>query len=380
MKKINGSLQNYAWGSHYLLAELRGEKFPTVKPEAELWFGANALKPSTIDGIPLTTIISNDTERQLGRGQKDLPFLVKLLAAGEPLSIQVHPTKKQAERGFVQDNRRGISLTSTTRNYRDDNHKPEILIALDRFQALAGFRPLKKTADLFEAFSAPIIDRYLPMIKTEDESKGLCSIINSWFSMPEAERVAFINELMASVSIYKKKSNAKPWIVEVGNVISTLNEKYPYDVGVIIALLLNFVELKAGEAIFVDARQLHCYLGGLGVEVQANSDNVLRGGLTSKHVDVQELLKILSFSPLVNPIVKADSEGVYAAPINEFSVRIIRDKDEMLVGGKPYIVLCTKGTVTSGDGTLLTPGNAGWIAAADRKTMLKVEGDAIICC
>ncbi|MDK7213375.1 mannose-6-phosphate isomerase, class I [Corynebacterium pyruviciproducens] len=378
MKKLTGALRTYPWGSHTLLADLRGTTSPSPAPEAELWFGAHPASPSLIGSTELTDIIADDPVGQVGKSQGELPFLVKILAAGEPLSLQAHPTKEQAEKGFEQENEEGIDLSAPERNYRDRNHKPELLIALTEFTALAGFRPLEKTAELFGAFSCPTLDRYRLMVDSEDEGEGLRALLTTWVSIPRQARETLIDELVATIAAYQGRSEeTEPWIFEVGTQILALQERYPYDVGVLVALLLNFVRLTPGEALYLDAGQLHSYLGGLAIEVQANSDNVLRGGLTSKHVDVPELVRVLSFTSLEDPRVHADAHGLYRVPVSEFAVRRVAGPTLSIGGGNPQIVVCTKGTITAPDGVTLSAGEAGWIAASDAEQEVSIDGEAI---
>lgn len=378
MEKLTGALRTYPWGSNTLLADLRGTTSPSPAPEAELWFGAHPGGSSLIGDRPLTEIIAEDPEGQLGSNSTSLPFLVKILAAGEPLSLQAHPTKEQAVKGFARENEEGIDISAPERNYRDDNHKPELLIALSPFRALAGFRPLALTAELFAAFSCPTLDRYRLMVDCEDEGEGLRALLTTWVSIPRTARETLIGELVESIDGYIARADTKEWIVAVGEEIKALQERYPFDVGVLVALLLNLVELAPGEALYLDAGQLHSYLGGLAVEVQANSDNVLRGGLTSKHVDVPELVHVLSFTSLDDPRVQADADGRYSVPVDEFGVRHVADTDLNLAHGTPRIVVCVSGTVDASDGTTLAPGEAGWIAAGDPDTQLTVSGKAMI--
>ena len=222
MEKLTGALRTYPWGSHTLLADLRGDTSPSPAPEAELWFGAHPGGSSLIGDEPLTDIIANDPERQLGSHDTKLSFLVKILAAGEPLSLQAHPTKEQAEKGFARENAEGIELSAPERNYRDDNHKPELLIALTEFSALAGFRPLKQTAELFAAFSCPTLDRYRLMVDCDDEGEGLRALLTTWVSIPRAARETLIGELMDSIDGYISRADTQEWIVAVGMEIKAL--------------------------------------------------------------------------------------------------------------------------------------------------------------
>lgn len=368
MQKLTGTLRSYPWGSRTLIPELRGLPSPSSRPEAELWFGAHPVGSSTIGDLALTEIISADPVAALGsrvHGQygDSLPFLLKILAAAEPLSLQAHPSAEQAREGFERENRQGIPLNAGNRNYRDPRHKPELVVALTDFHAMVGFRPLGQTLELFAALECPELDRYLTILDPDSEEDSLRGLFTTWITIPATARRRLID---AIVSAARTQLDRGDWISGVLGTVLELQERYPGDIGVLGALLLNHLHLLPGQAVYLDAGHLHAYVSGLGVEVMANSDNVLRGGLTSKYVDVPELVRILDFGSLSDPVV-TDEDGEYVVPASEFRLlhSCVSDGDEMLVDHDgPSIALCVSGTVRLGD-LELNPGEAAWIPASD---------------
>ena len=384
MEHLEGALRPYPWGSHTLIAQLRGEPSPSPQPQAELWFGAHPAAPATVNGQGLDDAIAADPAAALGKRVQDahgdqLPFLVKLLAAAAPLSIQAHPSLEQAKEGFARENAEGIELNSPNRNYKDPNHKPELIVALTEFRALAGFRPVPDTAAFFAELSSPELDRYATLLPTDGEG-DLRALFTTLISLPHQPRVELIESVKRAAAELVDKRNAPEWMVEAAEVYLELNQTYPGDVGVLAALLLNVLTLAPGEAAFLRAGQLHAYLSGLGVEVMANSDNVLRGGLTTKHVDVPELVKVLDFSTLENPRADAAPShgGVeFQLPVDSFAVRIhaLDDGDTLAVDEDgPAIVLCTAGEVRGADGFVLTQGNGAWVPASEAATEITAAG------
>jgi len=367
-----------------LIAQLRGEPSPSPQPQAELWFGAHPAAPATVNGQGLDDAIAADPAAALGKRVQDahgdqLPFLVKLLAAAAPLSIQAHPSLEQAKEGFARENAEGIELNSPNRNYKDPNHKPELIVALTEFRALAGFRPVPDTAAFFAELSSPELDRYATLLPTDGEG-DLRALFTTLISLPHQPRVELIESVKRAAAELVDKRNAPEWMVEAAEVYLELNQTYPGDVGVLAALLLNVLTLAPGEAAFLRAGQLHAYLSGLGVEVMANSDNVLRGGLTTKHVDVPELVKVLDFSTLENPRAEtAPSHGgvEFQLPVDSFAVRMhaLDDGDTLAVDEDgPAIVLCTAGEVRGADGFVLTQGNGAWVPASEAATEITAAG------
>lgn len=384
MEHLEGALRPYPWGSHTLIAQLRGEPSPSPQPQAELWFGAHPAAPATVNGQGLDDAIAADPAAALGKRVQDahgdqLPFLVKLLAAAAPLSIQAHPSLEQAKEGFARENAEGIELNSPNRNYKDPNHKPELIVALTEFRALAGFRPVQDTAAFFAELSSPELDRYATLLPTDGEG-DLRALFTTLISLPHQPRVELIESVKRAAAELVDKRTAPEWMVEAAEVYLELNQTYPGDVGVLAALLLNVLTLAPGEAAFLRAGQLHAYLSGLGVEVMANSDNVLRGGLTTKHVDVPELVKVLDFSTLENPRAEAAPShgGVeFQLPVDSFAVRMhaLDDGDTLAVDEDgPAIVLCTAGEVRGADGFVLTQGNGAWVPASEAATEITAAG------
>ncbi|AJE32408.1 MAG: mannose-6-phosphate isomerase, class I [Corynebacterium humireducens] len=378
MHKLTGTLRSYPWGSRTLIPELRGEPSPSSRPEAELWFGAHPVGSALVDGIPLTDIIAADPQAALGpRVQREfgdgLPFMLKLLGAAEPLSLQAHPSAEQARDGFDRENQLGIPLTALNRNYRDPFHKPELVVALTDFYAMVGFRPLERTLELFSALHCPELDRYLTILDPESEESSLRGLFTTWITIPSVARNELIDGIVRAA---REQLDRDDWISGVLRTVLELHERYPGDIGVLGALLLNHLVLRPGEAIFLEAGHLHAYVSGLGVEVMANSDNVLRGGLTSKYVDVPELVRILRFNSITDPVVKV-RDGEYPVPAPEFRLHRFELAPADAFGydhDGPAIALCTAGEVQLGNLGLL-PGEAAWIPAGDPEwEVSSVEG------
>ncbi|MGX0630984.1 mannose-6-phosphate isomerase [Corynebacterium afermentans] len=386
MEHLEGALRPYPWGSHTLIAQLRGEPSPSPQPQAELWFGAHPAAPATVNGQGLDEAIAADPAAALGKRVTEahggqLPFLVKLLAAAAPLSIQAHPSLEQAQEGFARENTEGIALNSPNRNYKDPNHKPELIVALTEFRALAGFRPVPDTAAFFAELGSAELDRYATLLPTDGEG-DLRALFTTLISLPHQPRVELIESVQRAAEELVDQHSAPAWMVDAAEVYLELNRAYPGDVGVLAALLLNVLTLAPGEAAFLRAGQLHAYLSGLGVEVMANSDNVLRGGLTTKHVDVPELVKVLDFSTLENPRAEAAPShgGVeFQLPVDSFAVRVhsLAHGETLVIDEDgPAIVLCTSGEVRGPDGFVLSQGNAAWAPASEREVQLTAEGAA----
>lgn len=393
MQLLEGATRNYSWGSRTLIPELRGEE-TAEKPVAELWFGAHPGDPSTVSGQLLSDVIAADPEGQLGtrvykKYGENLPFLLKILAAEDPLSLQAHPSKEQAEEGFARENEAGIALQAANRNYKDDNHKPELIVALSDFYAMAGFRPLAHTRELFAALQCPELERYLAMLEDDpaesSESANLRVLFTTWITIPSAKRKELISAIITAGERLIA-ADSTDWKARVMATVMDLNDRYPGDIGVLGALLLNHIELAPGEAVYLDAGQLHAYVSGLGVEIMANSDNVLRGGLTPKFVDVPELVKVLTYAAANEPRVQQkdnqnqdnvnDAEAwSYPVPIDEFLLdraELGPDSSVDLDYDGPTIALCTAGALklsnAAGEELILSPGQAAWLPASDGET------------
>jgi mannose-6-phosphate isomerase len=346
---LDNPIQNYAWGSRTSLAKLLGRP-PAAVPEAELWIGAHPKASSRLsDGRSLLDAIRADPVGMLGADVSErfgarLPFLLKVLAVDAPLSLQAHPDREQAARGFAREERAGVALDDPARTYKDDNHKPELLCALTPFEALSGFRPNEEAAELFESLGVRSID-----LAAELRSGGAEALRRSFsrlMTLSEAERASVTSDVLGRC---ERAAGSGRFAASLGWAIE-LGRRYPGDIGAVASLLLNHLSLAPLEAVFLDAGRLHAYLSGTGVEIMANSDNVLRGGLTPKHVDVPELLSVLCFdTPPVRPSPTESpsaSEVRYLTPASEFSLSRIELEQgsgfhSEVVG--PEILLCVDG-------------------------------------
>ena len=356
MRKI-GLLQNviqeYAWGSKTAIPNLLGQPTPAEQPQAELWMGAHPKAPSQVlcEGRwrSLLEVIQENPEEILGektasRFANKLPFLFKVLAAARPLSIQAHPNLDQATRGFDRENELRIPVEASHRNYKDDNHKPEIICALTPFWALRGFRKVKEILELLETIQPPSMLEELILFRSQSNQVGLREFFKQLMTMEVRRQRRIVAE---AVSKARKRANDDP----VWKWMLVLNQEYPGDIGVLSTVLLNLIRLSPGEAMYLPAGELHAYLEGTGIELMANSDNVLRGGLTPKHVDVQELLNILSFADSDVHIVSPESldagETIYQTETAEFVLSVITVKEKTPFQSSRNrsveIMICTEG-------------------------------------
>jgi mannose-6-phosphate isomerase len=326
MCPLKNVVQEYAWGSTTAIAELLGEEVPSPVPQAELWMGAHPKAPSgvVVDGRlrSLADEIADSPSETLGGRVADafdnhLPFLFKVLAAARPLSIQAHPTIAQAREGFARENDKGIPLDAPNRNYRDDNHKPEIICALTPFWALNGFRPPDTIAATLGEMGLSEIAGDIAALAARPDEHGLERFFKSIMTMNRDRQ----REVVAQAVLFAGKQADKG---DVWDWTLNLNEQYPGDIGVISPFLLNLIRLEPGEAMLLHAGRLHAYLDGVGIELMANSDNVLRGGLTPKHVDVPELLEVLSFAETRIKLLRPDARGTYPSDVREFRLSVIK--------------------------------------------------------
>lgn len=368
--------RDYAWGSTSLLAELEGRE-PSGRPEAEVWFGDHPGDPSeTPDGRTLDRWIADEG----GRAGIDapLPYLLKLLAAASALSIQAHPSKAQAEAGFAREEAAGIPRDAAERTYRDANHKPELIVAVsDTFRALAGLRDLHDARRLVAALgpgAAPLGER----LAASDASP---SAIIGWLLSDGAGAAREV--IQAALS-----AESAEFADELA-LVRRLNEVFPGDPGIVVALLMNPITLRRGDGLFVPAGVLHAYLEGLGVEIMAASDNVLRGGLTPKHVDAAELVHVLDDATGVPPVLRPVDlgQGVrrYDVPVVDFSLLAVTPGGESAsipVSG-PAIALATSGSVAvSGAATAasvtLAPGEAVLVTPDEKSVTLSGQGELFL--
>ena len=384
---LHGVIRPYAWGSHTALAELQGRPAPTDAPEAELWLGAHPGDPATVPGpsgpVSLATLIAEDPKGQLGAEVAEefgprLPYLMKVLAAEAPLSLQAHPDAEYAKQAYAAQE----ADPSAPRNYTDAHHKPEMLVALTPFDALCGFRAPDVSAAVLEGLRIP---RLAPVVAAlRAGPAGLRDAVQILLTWPADDRAALIEDVVTA-------AKARHEYAQSYTLATDLAGRHPGDPGVLVALLLNQVRLAPGEAIWMPAGNLHAYLSGTGVEIMAASDNVLRGGLTPKRVDVEELLRVLRFEVLEDPILPSTevTPGVrtWRVPVREFAlyqVELTANTPPLrLPGAGPRIVLGAKGDVfvaEAVDGTPVevTPGTAAYIPAETGPAMAAGVGEIFV--
>lgn len=374
----------YPWGSRTAIAELTG-RAPTSRPEAELWMGAHPVAPALVSRggtrATLDAIVARDPEAELGPealaafGPR-LPFLLKVLAAAEPLSLQAHPTLAQARKGFADEEARGVPLGASFRNYKDPSHKPELLCALTPFEALSGFRDPGEVLALFAALDVPQALAPLAPLRMTPDAQGIAETFEALMTMPEERRAPIVAAVVAAAARGTGYERERA-------LVKRLAELYPGDIGIVSALLLEQVHLEPGEAIFLDAGNMHAYLDGTGVEIMASSDNVLRGGLTRKHVDVPELLRVLTFAPqrtqILRPRAIDADESVYDTTAREFRLSRLEVRGTLRRAPRgPEILLVTEGSVrTGGEGDrMLERGASAFVPASHGEYVL--EGNATV--
>ncbi|MEH2921287.1 mannose-6-phosphate isomerase [Samsonia erythrinae] len=348
MQKMLNCVQHYAWGSKHALTELYRIDNPNNLPMAELWMGAHDQNSSAIidehgHSRSLREVIAEDPLAHLGAtiAQRfgELPFLFKVLCAEQPLSIQVHPSKSAAEQGFAKENAAGIALDAAERNYKDANHKPELVYALTPFQAMNGFRELSEIERLLTPLASahPSITAFLQ----QPDAKNLAMLFTNLLSMSGEQKSRAIGVLKAALN----NQNDEPWAT-----VRTLTQYYPDDCGLFAPLLLNLITLQPGEAMFLFAQTPHAYLKGVALEVMANSDNVLRAGLTPKHIDIPELLANVAFeakpaNQLLTVPQRQDRELRFPIPVDDFafSLHELSREPQTLSQHSAAIVFCVDG-------------------------------------
>jgi mannose-6-phosphate isomerase len=358
--------RTYAWGSRTAIPRLLGHE-PSQQPVAELWFGAHADSPSGTAAGPLDQLVAANPIEALGaeiaaRFDGRLPFLLKILAADHALSIQVHPTLEQAQTGYADEQQRGIAPDAPDRNYRDRNHKPELLCALTDFDALCGFRPVAQTLELMAALAVPELAAVQAALRDRNPLRRAFALLLDW---PQADRAALISSVTAGC----RRLVDSPWSLAAQATLLAAAD-FPGDIGAVVALLLNAVRLRPGEAIYLAAGNIHAYLRGMGVEIMANSDNVLRCGLTPKHIDVTEVLRVADFSALADPqaisIRSANAELRFVTPAPDFALSILTlaeaGRPVEVIDAGPQILLCGSGSVRVG-GLALGAGQAVFVRA-----------------
>lgn len=331
--RLTGQVQHYAWGGKDYIASLIGLNSAKDQPCAEWWLGAHPSAPSEIENVTgkqsLIEFLSQNPTA-LGQASRqqfgdELSYLLKILDVEKPLSIQLHPTKDQAEKGFEAENAKGVALTDGTRTYKDRNHKPEMMIALSDFWLLHGF---KTKSQLLATLNTR------PSLQSLAEKLGKQSLAEFYADVMLAEQSTLANWLLpiieANQQSYKngelELDNPDYWVLYTMEAMAISPEKL--DAGLVCFYLFNIVHLKEGEGIFQDAGIPHAYLRGQNVELMACSDNVIRGGLTPKYVDIVELLKIVDCREVTPQIISAasqnQSEFTYKTPVKDFALAQIR--------------------------------------------------------
>ena len=376
--RLENPVQHYDWGSQNAMSELFGMANESGQPMAELWMGAHPKAPSILadEQVALNTLVDGKTAH-LGEGSLEkfgptLPFLFKVLAAAKPLSIQSHPNKQQALEGFAHENHLGVPLDAFNRNYRDDNHKPELVYALTPFRAMNGFRPLDEMRPLFEMAGLKQLEEAMKWLG----EGNLKAFYEHLMTLKGEEK----DRLVAAALEFADTSDHPAW-----QEVQRLNLFYPGDMGVLSPLLLNVIELAPGEAMFLKAGTLHAYLEGTALEIMACSDNVLRGGLTSKHVDVPELLKTIEFDTIalsdlcLKPEQEQNGETLFISPVDDFLFSVIEPEKALapLKVKTAEILFCVEGqqVIKAGEKSVeLKPGSACFVSAATESYQIQGAG------
>ena len=378
---LQGAIQHYDWGGRDFIPSLLGLANPGAEPFAELWIGAHPKAPALADAegrtIPLDRLIAESPDRILGpvaekRFGGRLPYLFKVLDVAKMLSIQAHPTRIQAQEGFARENAAGIALQATERNYKDDNHKPEIGVALAESWLLHGFRPLEQIAELLP--SIPELHSIMPEFSERLAEAGqhklsrhtlLREFYGRVMTLPQARVDVLLQSLLTRIRAKAPAGKDQPdyWAMRAAGSSSPSGGHY--DRGIFSIYLLNLLHLRPGQGSFQPAGVLHAYLEGVNVELMANSDNVLRGGLTPKHIDVPELLRILSFESAIAEVIDgdpvSDTESIYRTAAEEFELSRI----ELPPRGQ------YQGRAAEGPDALLVLEGSATLTAAGRSLTLK---------
>lgn len=357
---LENPIRDYAWGSRIAIAELLGQPTPSARPQAEIWMGAHPNDPSRAQcrggWTPLSDLLREDPEGFLGepvaaRFDGELPFLFKVLAAAQPLSIQAHPDREQAREGFERENAAGIALGAQERNYLDPHPKPELICALSPFSALCGFRPIPEIVRAFRESQIDVFATEIESLEREGDAEALerffATVCNA-----AADRIGRAIDQAVMNAERRSEDPAARWLTAIAAL-------YPGDAGVLAPLFLNLVTLAPGEGMYLGAGELHSYLEGTGIEIMANSDNVLRGGLTAKRIDVPELCRVLRFesreAEILLPREVSTGERIFKTPADEFELAVLTIEED-----QPWRSARSRGVeillATEGEMTITDPG------------------------
>ena len=379
---MQNPIQGYDWGSHDALTTLFGIPNPAGKPQAELWMGAhpNGCSEVTLAGDvqKLSTLIESAPAAVLGDATVarfgSLPFLFKVLCAEKALSIQVHPSKAQAEAGFAKEEATGIDIKAANRNYKDPNHKPELVFALTPYQAMNGFRAIPAILALFERVKLAAIADLVAALAANQNEAGLQHFFHQLLILTGPRKEDALAGLLAYAAAHQDE--------ETFALVTSLAAQYPGDVGLFSPLLLNVVTLQPGQAMYLDACTPHAYVRGTGLEIMANSDNVLRAGLTPKYIDVAELLDCTRClaKPDDQILLSPRMEGAvqhYDVPVPDFTFSVYPAGEHALTTASAEILFAIDGTVILQQGKQslrLEKGQSAFIPAATGSYQLLAEG------
>lgn len=374
--KLKNEIKSYDWGSQNAFTTLFNIPNSHGQPLAEIWMGVHPSGPSIAtdtknNNYRLDELISTYPVETLGQTIKKkfgcLPFLFKVIAAKRSLSIQVHPAKMKAISGFSNENDQHIPFDAKHRNYKDRNHKPELVYALTNFQAMNGFQCIDNIIKNFNLFNIDSLRKELASLRSERSATQLKYFFENLLTLEDKKKQAALNELKTAIHYHH---------CDLANVIKQLEKDYPHDIGLFMPMLLNVVVVKPGEAMFLDAETPHAYLKGVALEIMANSDNVLRAALTSKHIDVSELLENTQFktkpiNTLRTVAVQHENQSFFPVPVDDFKFSIINSdltsRAQTVVG--PEILFCLSGSITieaGNDKWLLIPGESVFVMSASK--------------
>lgn len=394
MHMLTNPWLHYAWGSVDLLPALLHMRSDS-RPVAEIWMGAHPALPSSIevDGheVDLDEFVEHHAQQALGAGivsrsGAHLPYMMKLLAAGQPLSLKVHPTREQAERGYDREDAAGIPLSDPTRNFRDRSHKPEMLYALTPFEMMCGFRPVDVIWDLLAGLGVAELAPFIESLDRADPSEALRLALTALLTGETREQQVVTRAVVASACA---RSTQRPEY----RLVQDLSEHFPNDIGIVASLFLNYVRIAPGDSVFIGAGLLHSHIRGLALELTVTSDNALRAGLTSKHVDVPELLDLVSFTsqaPAQPPAVHLGDASIFLPPVADFALWTYRPASDAdfgtlvtlhgpSVGAR--IAVCCAGHCTltcHGERLVLTPGQSAFVSDADGPIEISTTGTVAI--
>jgi len=398
MYLLDNPIQHYAWGSSDGITRALGVQNPEGGPFAELWMGAHPKAPSKVEAegevIGLDELIARDPEGCLGprcvrRLGNELPFLFKALSAGAPLSIQAHPSKRKAEIGFERENLSGIPIGAAERNYRDPNYKPEASVALTRVELLCGFRPIAEIVENIHFIGPSKFQRMCGRLERNPGRVELSVLFYSIVSAEEHTRLEILEGARGRVARMLERGATPEGREAAFRWILRLMDIFPGDIGSLAPLVLNHVVVEPGQSVFIAPGELHAYLSGTCLELMANSDNVIRGALTRKHVDLPELVSVLSFNPErvvpVAPARAAGGEECYPIFVPDFQISRIA----LEPGGswrrpstEPEILLCASGRAvaraTDGGELALERGRSAFAAADAGAYALRSEEGALL--